>query len=159
MQSVKNNRHTLVEKWWHSSSGAQQLRVANEWSGGLKPTVFHKALQVNSETASEGVGEGTGRDGEAQSDEVEHRRYGYKDPVIQVLHRPTVHAYLGDHRGTYRVEKTQEEWNIITQYFSSSRVDVCLHHYRQVPVVPHKNTVSKTDRLRVGQRKERLPSD
>ena len=59
MQSVKNRR-TLVEQWWHCSAGAQELRVANKWSAGLKPTVFHKALQVNSETAAEGVGEGTG---------------------------------------------------------------------------------------------------
>ena len=35
----------------HSSSGrAQQLCVANEWSAGLKPTVFQKALEVNSES-------------------------------------------------------------------------------------------------------------
>ncbi len=27
---------------------------------------------------------------------------------------------------------------------------MCLYHYRQVPDVPHKNTVSKTGRLRVG---------
>ena len=62
MQSVKKNRRTLVEQWWHSSSGvAEQQRVANKWSAGLKPTVFHEALQVNSEDAVEGVGEGTGR--------------------------------------------------------------------------------------------------
>ena len=49
MQSVKNNRLSLVEQWWHYSSGrAQELCVANEWSGGLKPTVFQKALEVNS---------------------------------------------------------------------------------------------------------------
>ena len=41
MQSVKKNRRTLVEQWWHCSSGrAQELRVANEWSAGLTPTVF-----------------------------------------------------------------------------------------------------------------------
>ncbi len=62
MQSVKKDRCTLVEQWWHSSSGdAEQQRVANKWSAGLKPTVFHEALQVNSEDAVEGVGEGTGR--------------------------------------------------------------------------------------------------
>ena len=70
--SVKTNGHTLVEEWWHSSSGVQ-LRVDNEWSTGLKPTVFHKTFQVNSEDEDEDVGEGTGRDGEAQADEVEHR--------------------------------------------------------------------------------------
>jgi hypothetical protein len=43
------------------------------------------------------------------------------------------------------------------QLFSSSRVDVCLYHYGQVPVVPHKNTVSKTGRLQLGQRKKQLP--
>ena len=59
MQSVKKNRHTLVEQWWYSSSGdAEQLRVTNKWSAGLKPTVFHETLQVNSETVSEDVGEG-----------------------------------------------------------------------------------------------------
>ena len=31
MQSVKKNRLSLVEQWWHSSSGgAEQLRVANK---------------------------------------------------------------------------------------------------------------------------------
>ncbi len=55
------------------SGGAEQLRVANKWSAGLKPTVFHETLQVNSETVSEGVGEGTGGDGKAQVDEDEHR--------------------------------------------------------------------------------------
>ena len=74
MQSVKNNRRVLVEQWWHCSAGAQELRVANKWSAGLKPTVFHKTFQVNSEDEDEDVGEGTGRDGEAQADEVEHRR-------------------------------------------------------------------------------------
>jgi hypothetical protein len=62
MQSVKKNRRTLVEQWWNSSSGdMEQQRVVNKWSGGLKPTVFHEAFQVNSEDAVEGVGEGTGR--------------------------------------------------------------------------------------------------
>ena len=93
MQSVKNNRRALVEQWWHCSAGAQELRVANKWSAGLKPTVFHKALQVNSETAAEGVGEGTGEDGAAQVDEDEHRRYDYKDPVIQLLHRSYMYIW------------------------------------------------------------------
>jgi hypothetical protein len=85
MKSVKKNRHTLVDQWWHSSSGgAEQFRVANEWSAGLKPTVFHEALQVNSETEAEGVGEGTGGDGKAQADEDEHRRYDYKDLGLTV---------------------------------------------------------------------------
>jgi len=66
---------------------AQQLRVSNEWSAGLKPTVFQKALQVNSEAATEDVGEGTGGNGKVQVDEDEYRRYGYKDPVIQLLCR------------------------------------------------------------------------
>ena len=39
IQSVKTNSHTLVEEWWNSSSGTQQLIVVNEWSAGLKPTV------------------------------------------------------------------------------------------------------------------------
>ena len=66
MQSVKKNRHTLVDQWCHSSSGdAEQLRVANKWSAGLKPTVFHEALQVN----------------------------GYKDPVIQLLRRSYIHIW------------------------------------------------------------------
>ena len=83
MQSVKKNRHALVEQWWHCSSGdVEQLRVANKWSAGLKPTVFHEALQVNSEDAAEGVGEGRGGEGKAQTDEDEYRRYGYKDPAL-----------------------------------------------------------------------------
>ena len=91
MQSVKKNRHTLVDQWWHSSSGgAEQLRVANKWSAGLKPTVFHEAFQVNSEAAGEDVGKGTGGDAKVQEDEDEHRRYGYKDPVIQLLCRSEI---------------------------------------------------------------------
>jgi hypothetical protein len=39
MQSVKNNRRSLVEHWWHCSSGrAQEMRVANEWSAGISIT-------------------------------------------------------------------------------------------------------------------------
>ena len=34
---------------------------------------------------------------------------------------------------------------------------MCVCHYRQVPTVPKKKTVSKTGRFRVGQRKKRLP--
>ncbi len=33
---------------------------------------------------------------------------------------------------------------------------MCLYHYSQIPVVPHKNAVSKTGRLRPGQSKKRL---
>jgi hypothetical protein len=41
MQSVKNNRHALVEQWWHCNSGRdQEMRLSNEWSAALKPTVF-----------------------------------------------------------------------------------------------------------------------
>jgi hypothetical protein len=69
MKSVKKNWHTLVEQWWNSSSGdAEQQRVANKWSAGLKPTVFHEALQVNSEVAVEGVGEITDGEGKVQTD-------------------------------------------------------------------------------------------
>jgi hypothetical protein len=75
MQSVKKNRRALVEQWCHCSSGdAEQLRVANKWSAGLKPTVFHEALQVNLESADQDVGEGTGGDGKQQAEEDEHRR-------------------------------------------------------------------------------------
>ena len=66
--------------------------MCNKWSGGLKPTVFHEVLHVNSEATSEGVGEGTGGDGKAEADEDEHRRYGYKDPAMQVLHRSYMHV-------------------------------------------------------------------
>ena len=44
-------------------------------------------LSVNSEAATEDVGEGTGGNGKVQVDEDEYRRYGYKDPVIQLLCR------------------------------------------------------------------------
>jgi hypothetical protein len=65
---VKKNRHTLVDQWWYSSSGdEEQQRVDNKWSTGLKPTVFHEALQVKSESAVEGVGEGTGGEGKVQT--------------------------------------------------------------------------------------------
>jgi hypothetical protein len=72
MQSVKNNRRSLVEQWWHCSSGrAQQLRDVNEWSTGLKPTVFQKALVVHWESATEGMGEGAEGNDKAQTDEDE----------------------------------------------------------------------------------------
>jgi len=59
------------------------------YSGGkLKSTVFHEALHVNSEATVEGVGEGTGGDGKTEVDE--HRRYVYKDLVIQLL----CHSYM-----------------------------------------------------------------
>ncbi len=60
--------------------------VDNEWSSGLTPTVFQKALEVNSECAGQGVGEDTGGDGKQQTDEDDHRRYDYKDPNIQLIH-------------------------------------------------------------------------
>ncbi len=41
----------------------QEIRVTNEWSAGLKPTVFQKELEVNLESAAQGVGEGTSGDG------------------------------------------------------------------------------------------------
>jgi hypothetical protein len=88
IQSVKNNRRSLVEHWWYYSSGrAQEMCFANEWSGGLKPTVFQKTLEVILESAAQDVGEGTGGDGKQQADEDEHRRYDYKDPNIQLLSR------------------------------------------------------------------------
>ena len=67
------------------------MLVANKCSAGLKPTVFHETFQVNSETAGEGVGGGTGGDPKAQVDEDEHRWYVYKDPVIQLLLRSYMH--------------------------------------------------------------------
>ncbi len=42
---------------------------------GLKPTVFHEPLQVNSKSGGEGVGGGTWGDGKSQTDEDEKRRY------------------------------------------------------------------------------------
>jgi hypothetical protein len=110
MQSVKKNRRALVEQWWHCSSGdAEQLRVANKWSAGLKPTVFHEALQVNSETAAEGVGEGRGGEGKAQADEDEHIRYGYKDPAIQLLRRSYMHIW-GKTKGEHIGWRNYKDW-------------------------------------------------
>ena len=45
------------------------------------------------------MGEGTGGDGKAHPDEDEHRRYGYKDPVIQVLCHSYIHIWgtKGEH--------------------------------------------------------------
>jgi len=40
------------------------------------------------------VGEGTGGDGKQQAEEDEHRRYGYKDPSIQLLRRSYMHRGL-----------------------------------------------------------------
>jgi hypothetical protein len=65
------------------------MRVTNEWSAGLKPTVFQKASEVNLESEAQDVGEATGGDGKQQAEEDEHRRYGYKDPIIQLLYFPT----------------------------------------------------------------------
>ena len=110
MQSVKKNRRALVEQWWHCSSGdAEQLRVANKWSAGLKPTVFHEALQVNLESAAQDVGEGTGGDGKQQAEEDEHRRHGYKDPSIQVLRRSYMHVW-GKTKGEHIGWRNHKEW-------------------------------------------------
>ena len=60
---------------------AQEMRVANEWSAGRKPTVFQKTLEVNLESATQGVGEGTGGEGKQQAEEDE-RAYNYcADPT------------------------------------------------------------------------------
>jgi hypothetical protein len=58
-------------------------------------------MEVNSESVTEGVGEGTGGDGKAQVDEDEHRRYGYKNPVMKVLCRSYMHILgtKGEHIG------------------------------------------------------------
>ena len=110
MQSVKNNRRALVEHWWHCSSGrAQEMRVANEWSAGLKPTVFQKALEVNLESVSQVVGEGAGGDGKQQAEEDEYRRYGYKDPSIQLLHRSYMHVW-GKTKGEHIGWRNYKEW-------------------------------------------------
>ena len=55
------------------------MRVVNEWSAGLKPTVLQKSLEVNSESVVQVVGEGTGGDGKQQADEDGHRREGGGD--------------------------------------------------------------------------------
>ena len=101
----------------------EELHVVNEWSAGLNPTVFHKAIQVNSEDAVEGVGEGTGGDGKAQVDEDEHRRYGYKDPVIELLHRSYMHIWgtKGEHIG----------WRMCCRHIKSDpRSQTCMLHTR-----------------------------
>jgi hypothetical protein len=86
------------------------MRVANEWSAGLKPTVFQKALEVNLESAAQEVGEGTGGDGKQQTEEDEHRRYGYKDPNIQLLRRSYMHVWgktKGEHIGWRNYKECQ----------------------------------------------------
>jgi hypothetical protein len=83
--------------------------VTNEWSVGLKPTVFQKALEVNSESAVQGVGEGTGGDGKQQTDEDEHRRYDYKDPSIQLLRRSYIHVW-GKTKGEQIGWRNYKEW-------------------------------------------------
>ncbi len=67
-------------------------------------------MQVNSEDAAESVGEGTGGDGETQEDEVEHRRYVYEDPVIQVLRRAYMHirGTTGEHIGW----RKHKDWTV-----------------------------------------------
>jgi hypothetical protein len=110
IQSVKNNRRSLVEHWWHCSSGrAQEIRVTNQWSAGLKPTVFQKALEVNLESAAQDVGEGTGGDGKQQAEEDEHRRYDYKDPSIQLLRRSYMHVW-GKTKGEHIGWRNYKEW-------------------------------------------------
>ncbi len=92
-----------------SSVRAQELCVVNEWSGGLTPTVFQKASQVNSESAAQDVGEDTGGDGKQQADEDAHRRYGYKDPSIQLLCRSYMQL-LGKANGEHIGWRNWKEW-------------------------------------------------
>jgi hypothetical protein len=60
----------------------------------ILPTVFHEVLQVKSEVVPEGVGEGTGGEGKTQTDEDEYRRYGRKDPDIQLLPHSYMNMYI-----------------------------------------------------------------
>ena len=52
---------------------------------------------------------GTGGDGKAQADEDEHRRYDYKDPSIQLLHRSYMHIWgtKGEH-----IDATWRSWEV-----------------------------------------------
>ncbi len=95
----------MAFQFW-SSTTARRQRMVNR----TETSVFHKALRVNSEAATEGVGEGTGGDGEAQADEVEHRQYGYKDPVIQVLQHSYMHIWgtTGEHIGW----RKHKDWTV-----------------------------------------------
>jgi hypothetical protein len=55
------------------------------------------------------VGEGTGGDGKQQADEDEHRRYGYKDPSIQLLRRSYMH-FWGKTKGEHIGWRNYQEW-------------------------------------------------
>jgi hypothetical protein len=70
------------------------------------------SLQVNSEAAGEGVGRGTGWDGKVQADEDEDSRYGYKDPVIQLLFRSYTHVWgtKGEHIGWRKYKAPPRVW-------------------------------------------------
>ena len=66
-------------------------------------------MEVNSESAAQNVGEGTGGDGKQQEDEDEHRRYGYKDPSIQLMRRSYIH-FWGKTKGEHIGWRNYKEW-------------------------------------------------
>ena len=61
------------------------------------------------ESVSQVVGEGAGGDGKQQAEEDEYRRYGYKDPSIQLLHRSYMHVW-GKTKGEHIGWRNYKEW-------------------------------------------------
>jgi hypothetical protein len=60
-------------------------------------------------SAGQGVVEDTDGDGKQQTDEDEHRRYDYKDPSIQLLHRSYLHLW-GKTKGEHIGWRNYKEW-------------------------------------------------
>ncbi len=57
------------------------------------------------------MGEGTGGEGKAQTDEDENRRYGYKDPVIQLLCHSYMHIW-GKTKGEHIGWRNYKQWQV-----------------------------------------------
>ncbi len=68
-----------------------------------------EALEVNLESAAQGVGEVTSGDGKQQEEEDEHRRYDYKDPSIQLMCRSYIHVW-GKTKGERIGWRNYKEW-------------------------------------------------
>jgi len=108
MNSVQNRRRAQVEEWWHSSAGeAEELRVVNKWSAGVKPNILKQTLQVNSGAAAESVG-GEGGGVKAYTEEDEEKHYDYKDEAIDVLRHSYMHVWAT--QGQHIEWRTHKQW-------------------------------------------------
>ena len=109
-----------VEVWWNTSSQAQDLRLDNQWSAGLCPTVFH---QPGASARSSAEGSTNAPQAEGGTNAPHKPGKGIKDTEQQELNRrgrlrwsnygtrQIVHAQVGQTRGKGRRASWVEDCN------------------------------------------------